>query len=379
MKKIILSLILLLTAVISVNAQNVKILEPSITKHDDSLRISFLADIGKFTRNGKLFVIPVISSDSAEQSLTPIIAMGYKRKITDRRKGIKLGDNIAGKRNGITAYTVTVPFKSWMYDINLKIALVMSSCDEVSKQPARLIMKKQFTKPKPKPTMKEIAAEQARIQAHKQQEEMKRLEARLQGFRDEVVDKFPFMYPISEYKKVRESKLTATPTAQSQADGLSVYFRVGRHTIDKAYKTNNAALATLKEAVEVIDSSEIVKHSKIIIFGAASPEGSVNRNKYLAGKRAEAMKSYMSSFVDASFIETVNLGENWTELRALVADSEMSYKTETLNIIDKMENLETKEAKLWALKSGMPYKYVYENFYPKLRSSNCVHMFYEAK
>ena len=68
---------------------------------------------------------------------------------------------------------------------------------------------------------------------------------------------------------------------------------------------------------------------------------------------------------------------NWSELRTMILKSDISYKREVLDIIDHISIKDGRERKLMDLKSGKPYRYIKEHFFPKLRYAGYIKVYYE--
>ena len=75
----------------------------------------------------------------------------------------------------------------------------------------------------------------------------------------------------------------------------------------------------------------------------------------------------------------MNGGEGWDELRYLVEGSEMSGKEEILQIIDKVPILKGRELRLMKLDRGVPYRYMREHFFPKLRRAGYIKVYYRKR
>lgn len=72
------------------------------------------------------------------------------------------------------------------------------------------------------------------------------------------------------------------------------------------------------------------------------------------------------------FLEETSLlsDDNWSALRDMVASSEMAYRDEVLEIIDRIPIAAGREARLRALRDGEPYRYMVEHFFPRLLISD---------
>ena len=121
--------------------------------------------------------------------------------------------------------------------------------------------------------------------------------------------------------------------------------------------------------------------ARIVLLGLSSPEGRYAYNVKLAGLRCEAMKQYILNHISIpdSCFKLVNGGEGWDELRYLIENSEMSDKEDILRIIDDVPILKGREVRLMKLNQGIPYRYMKEHFFPKLRRAGYIKVYYRMK
>lgn len=105
------------------------------------------------------------------------------------------------------------------------------------------------------------------------------------------------------------------------------------------------------------------------ITGYASPEDTYDHNKRLSERRANGMRDWLADHygLDKATIATSGAGEDWEGLRALVADSNMRYRDEVLNIIDNYDLWHGREKRLMELHGGSTYRYMLANLFPTLR------------
>jgi outer membrane protein OmpA-like peptidoglycan-associated protein len=76
-------------------------------------------------------------------------------------------------------------------------------------------------------------------------------------------------------------------------DGVSVYFHRGSHTIDMDFMDNGYTLENLEATANMITASPNSRVVRIVITGAASPEGELDDNELLSLLRAVAVKKFL--------------------------------------------------------------------------------------
>ena len=76
---------------------------------------------------------------------------------------------------------------------------------------------------------------------------------------------------------------------------------------------------------------------KIVIRSYASPDGTAKANERLSERRAEELKAYLvrEGNVPAALVEHHAEGIAWGMLREQVAASDVSYRSEVLDILDR--------------------------------------------
>ena len=174
--------------------------------------------------------------------------------------------------------------------------------------------------------------------------------------------------------------LAGTPVkALERNDSMSIKFHQGHAEIDTLIPGNKAMLVRL----DSILTSSITHLNHLSIIGGASPEGSVKLNDNLSDRRAENILSFIpDSYISSnSEINLSFIGRDWNGLYNLAnADPDIPFKTETMNLLNEIsielasENYKEKETnnfleRLKALRGGLPYRYLYDNIFPLLRTS----------
>ena len=351
----IITLTLLLSFICSISvAQDIAIYDPSVVMKNDKLTIEFSFRLEQIPGNSKLVITPMLIGDNNETVITPIVLFGRTKRISEQRRGVKTDNRILGVANRRAKYSVSIPFEKWMVKTQLKLYREMTICDSFKiYTPIDLLETKIALPSSPKKVI--IPENQP-----------------LKEFEQKIIE-FPFVYPMEQYRHLTFSTKSLKP------NGPKLYYKVNESQIDINYNTNLDALMSIRDAITLMWSNESVRLAKIIIYGTASPEGSEVYNKKLAQARADWMVNYISNFVDPSYIETVNLGENWDDLRDFVEQSGMPYKQEVLGIIDNHTVAEGRKQKLMDLHVGIPYRYIKEQFFPQLRCANYIQVFYDKK
>lgn len=103
-----------------------------------------------------------------------------------------------------------------------------------------------------------------------------------------------------------------------------------------------------------------------------SPDGDSVYNAALSVRRNNSMREFLRQrypYVDVEKIKLTSEGEDWSELRKLVAsDSDLPDREEVLMLIDyHRDNTVKRKELLQKLNQGMAYRYIVRNVLPELR------------
>lgn len=142
---------------------------------------------------------------------------------------------------------------------------------------------------------------------------------------------------------------------------------------------NREVCAKIIDIINKLNAADDSKVVKVLIGGFASIEGKYDYNKQLAANRIQGLCDFLkeNTAIQDEQLELYNGGENWSELRTMILKSDISYKREVLDIIDHISIKDGRERKLMDLKSGKPYRYIKEHFFPKLRYAGYIKVYYE--
>ena len=138
---------------------------------------------------------------------------------------------------------------------------------------------------------------------------------------------------------------------------VNIYFPVNDATVRPSFKTNSLSIARLDS---LLSQRSPVAGDTLVIVGKASLEGPERYNAVLAQRRAEAIRSYITShYPDYAGVLTVRAeGEPWEEIRATVAaDSQLDADTRSavLDIFDAQLPADRKEALLQSVPGWRAY------------------------
>ncbi len=151
---------------------------------------------------------------------------------------------------------------------------------------------------------------------------------------------------------------------------LNIDFPKGAYDIREGFGRNAGELRRVDSLMKAVSNSGLTTLSALNIVGYASPEGSYKANETLAQRRAVGFQNYLKSHysVGSVPVNTTSVAEDWKGLAAIVAASDMPYKSEMMGIMaDPTLTPDPREAKLKALAGGAVYPDLLNNIYPRLR------------
>jgi hypothetical protein len=197
---------------------------------------------------------------------------------------------------------------------------------------------------------------------------------------DVLARSFPFVLP-------NRGVISEADIISSRDRSLVVYYRVGRSDIEPDYGGNRLTLGNLTAAVSAIMSSGDSSVSRLVVAGFASPEGGLYNNERLAWNRAVSVKEYVvrQTGLDGDLITVYNGSEDWFGLREMVQESDMFERERVLRIIDTVPALspdgsrKPRLERLQALDGGRTYRYMLDNFFPRLRNGAFIQIYYDDK
>lgn len=361
MKKIFLFMCMIAVAAGAYAAPyEVVVRDTKVAKDGDMLNVTFEIVPGKFPSDSRIHITPVVyNGDNQWVKLEPIILVGKKRDKYDRRTGVSGGDRrVMDRKTTTVAYRGTTRYEDWMQYVAVAIEQLVEDCCTQMEIPLADVAEPQLLFYKVVPYFDATP-----------------LRYELTDLEQYDIEN-PFLHPMEDYAKRYDILLNDRDKGTA-----AVVFKVGSAVIDTEFQGNGDVLNAITKAFDLIenDPNAILKH--IMVAGYASPEGSLATNTRLAAQRAEAVKRYLQTNMDDPMdhlFEVYNGREDWDGLRDLVSKSDMAEKDEIISIIDSytMEQEQRKTA-LQRLNGGVPYRYMLDNFYPRLRTGGYVQVYYE--
>lgn len=169
-----------------------------------------------------------------------------------------------------------------------------------------------------------------------------------------------FITPKIEKEKIRKEHIS-----------LRIDYPVNQYRILPYFSRNAYELSRLDTVLYRLSSSnKDYSIQRISISAYASPEATYKYNMQLSNRRAFYFKTYLLDkykLSDVASFTSKGLGEDWSGLRKLVSSSSVDYKGAVLYIIDNVDIFSGREKQLMDLYGGVPYRYMLNNMFPKLR------------
>lgn len=143
---------------------------------------------------------------------------------------------------------------------------------------------------------------------------------------------------LMAFLALSESVYAAIPVLTVASDTIRrvvIYFDKEETDIDFSYKTNNHEINVLDSLLEEKINSRYITALNVVTF--VSPDGDSVYNAALSVRRNNSMREFLRQrypYVDVEKIKLTSEGEDWSELRKLVAsDSDLPDREEVLMLI----------------------------------------------
>ncbi|MFR9524242.1 MAG: DUF3575 domain-containing protein [Rikenellaceae bacterium] len=181
--------------------------------------------------------------------------------------------------------------------------------------------------------------------------------------------------------------------AQQVEDSLEIYFRQDVSMVEEDTGDNKKSLDRLSKLFDKITTDSLTSIVRIEINSWTSPEPGKAYNDALSRRRSDAIRDYILArwSVPDSILVAKGNGVAWDKLRAMVAESDMQYRDQVLDVIDNvpietwrrvkptdrwMTLVDSRQKRLMDLQGGKPYRYMYNTMFPALRYGSQVSVFY---
>lgn len=163
------------------------------------------------------------------------------------------------------------------------------------------------------------------------------------------------------------------------ADSVEVYFRAGHRQFDPSLGDNRMAMdGFIAKVREAAAKGEI---DSIIVRAYASPDGTERANILLSRRRCDVIADLIANraSINRDLIHKVPEGIAWNELRSLVElTPDVPSRQKVLEILDNTPLLvfdaqgkivDGRKKQLMDLNGGRPYRWLYANLFPRVRSA----------
>lgn len=176
-------------------------------------------------------------------------------------------------------------------------------------------------------------------------------------------------------------------------------FPVNETVIYPYYRNNQNELRRIQATMDSAMFDPSITITKISLHGYASPESPYSNNTRLAMGRTEALRNFMMQKYSLSFgvFHTDYTPEDWENLRGFLENMHgrrvkgdfwydnkgyietpeppyyvYQYRSELLEVIDRVMDPDQKEILLKQVGNGMPYAWLYKYVYPGLRHTDYI-------
>lgn len=346
---------------------DLRIIDCEVRLENDSVQVRLVLKAFGLASDYRMDLTPVIFRGAEESPLPAVRIAGSRNRRSQERKELF---GWGASRDGLLTvpaadtlfYEASLPYEPWMEHASLRIDNRLGGCcGSALLSPALAAADLALAPPEPETPQAEepvVVPQPAVILSPTEQLALE------EGF----------VRPDYRYEADKQAA-----NYYRDPDALRVFFRQGRIAIDTAYMDNASTLHRLDRALRVMTADSTIRITRLVVAGYASIEGSLKRNTYLAGKRADILSDYaVARGVPAQSIEMVNMAEGWDELRDMVANSEnVPYREEILRIIDTVPVLEGRERQLMVLHGGVPYRWMLKHFFPRQRNAGYVKIYFE--
>lgn len=355
--------------------EKVRVSDVEVVDADSTADVRFTIRIDKkAVKSSEILVFtPVLSDGQFRVSLEPVAVVGKRARVLWNR-----ADWIAERaidRSALRmlpadgtphAYNSSVPLQEWMLGAKLEMEGALGGCCSFTEHENLLVADKVMSPKIPKVAVK---VEDTDVFVP-------------ETIADTLLMTFTFIAHNSEFDENEPIKMLD----EERKHSLVIYFKSGESLISDDYADNGRTLGNLIGSVRMILESDNSDVERVVIAGFSSPEGSYDLNDRLAWERAVSIKEYImeNTELSADYIKVYNGSVDWRGLRIMVAGSDMESREEVIGIIDDVpawsdDGKMLRTEMLKSLDGGKPYKYMHDNFFPKLRNGAFIKVYYNNK
>lgn len=177
--------------------------------------------------------------------------------------------------------------------------------------------------------------------------------------------------------------------AEENRAEVMIDFRVNVVRIDPDFSDNASKIQEIVDNINAINSDSTLEVTSVAFCGAASPEGSYEWNRYLAGARLASLERLIRAKVQIpdSIISRDDSYIPWDYLRGQVISSNYSYKDTVVSIIDEAPMLvkdpgngklvDRRIVKLKRLNNRSVWRELFKLYFSKMRNASAVIITYK--
>ena len=396
--------------------KSISVQSTEITLTDaNTVGVAFQLHVGEevAAKNRSMIIRPLLIGGEGQSELPVIIVRGARAKVADENRALS-GAGIDSEERYVIAngtvldYWAQIPWQEWMNGSQL----IFNGLNTGNKNATEVnigVVAENLLTGHYAPTYASAAGTTGRSAISGQATQaMPPIPAHVATVGDELSARFTFVEPVARYYEARNINTIdalfdynmplafGTATIKQDDDmsrflemtrlgALHIEFDRGSTTVVRELGKNNRMLVDLISSIRVLGNSPDVKIAQVVAVGFSAPEESADEKETLALERAGVARDFITanSHLDPNVISIYNGSVDWVTLRALVAESNMSAKYNVLDIIDNIPAWgrtqdKGRMARLMELDNGAAFRYIRENFFPKLRQTGAyIKIYYE--
>ncbi len=157
---------------------------------------------------------------------------------------------------------------------------------------------------------------------------------------------------------------------------VTLKFAQGESAVDTAYASNSERV---RDMLSVLDGADAATVSSVSVRGGASPEGSLARNKALAGLRARGCAGFVAGAlsVPVDKVKVLDGGIDWMLLRHMIMNCGEDWRHDAVEVIDNVPEsvykgkriVDSRNRRLRVLRGGKAWRYMLQHFFPAMRNA----------
>lgn len=175
----------------------------------------------------------------------------------------------------------------------------------------------------------------------------------------------------------------------NKVDSTKIYFQIGRRQFIPGLGDNRASMDRFVTSVRKAQSADDIDH--ILVRAYASPDGTNEANERLTRHRCDEITRYIinATGISPELVHAVPEGIAWEELRTLVAETpDVPSRQAILDIIDNTPVLvydsmgrpvTGRNEQLQLLDGGAPYRWMFNNLFPRLRNAVAMSLYLKSE